>query len=126
MQHQYVAEFNADDEECYSNRYPNSEAAAFLKAYAPVFECPDKELERTWWFRWWTFLKHVKEVPDGYVITEFLPEVGWASKYNAICCAGSHHFREGRCLLMLGLWQRCRTCLNSAMTPRFILPRLTR
>ena len=44
----YVAEFNANDEECYSNRYPNSEAAAFLKAYAPVFECPDKELERTW------------------------------------------------------------------------------
>lgn len=94
----YVAEFNAADEECYSNSYPNSEAAAFLKSYVPVFECPDKELERTWWFRWWTFRKHVKEVPDGYVITEFLPEVGWAGKYNAICCAGPHHFREGRWL----------------------------
>ena len=92
----YVEEFNGSDEEIYIQKYPNSEAEAFLKENIPVFECPDKELEKTWHFRWWTFRKHIKNTPEGYVITEFLPEVPWAGKYNAICCPAAHHFNEGR------------------------------
>ena len=41
----------------------------------PRFDCPDKEIEEIYHFRWWTFRKHVKETPDGFVITEFLPKV---------------------------------------------------
>ena len=94
----YVTEFNATDEELYIQDFPNSAADQFLKDNVPVFECPDKELEKTYYFRWWTFRKHVKTTPEGYIITEFLPEVGWAGKYNAINCPAMHQFSEGRWL----------------------------
>jgi len=45
---QYVAEFNAHDEEVYVQKFPDTEAAAFMKENVPVFECPDKELEKTY------------------------------------------------------------------------------
>ncbi|MCH7226743.1 MGH1-like glycoside hydrolase domain-containing protein [Haloferula sp. A504] len=93
----YVARFNADDEEMYAN-IPNKEALAFLKDNIPLFECPDKHFERTFYFRWWTYRKHVKSTPDGYVITEFLPKVSWSRKHNTINCPAAHHFYEGRWL----------------------------
>ena len=95
---EYVSGFNASDEEIYVQEYPNSAAEQFMQENIPLFECPDKELEKTWYFRWWTFRKHIKTTPEGYVITEFLPEVPWAGKYNAICCPAAHHFNEGRWL----------------------------
>lgn len=95
---EYVDSFNSTDDELYSNEFPNDRAAEFLKANIPVFECPDKELEKTYYFRWWTFRKHIRRIPGGYIITEFLPDVPWARAYNSINCAASHHFREGRWL----------------------------
>ena len=93
----YVDQFNRDDEDLYAN-IPNAAAWEFLKANIPLFECPDKDFERTYYFRWWTYRKHVKETPDGYVITEFLPKVPWSGKENTICCPAGHHFYEGRWL----------------------------
>jgi len=93
----YVDRFNRDDEDLYAN-IPNAAAWEFLKANIPLFECPDKDFERTYYFRWWTYRKHVKETPDGYVITEFLPKVPWSGKYNTISCPAGHHFYEGRWL----------------------------
>lgn len=95
---EYVSAFNAADEEIYIQKYPNSQAEEFMQENIPLFECPDKELEKTWYFRWWTFRKHIKSTPEGYIITEFLPDVSWAGKYNAICCPAAHHFNEGRWL----------------------------
>lgn len=100
----YVAQFNSDDEELYAN-IPNKDALTFLNENIPLFECPDKEFERTWYFRWWTYRKHVKKTPDGYVITEFLPRVGWSGKHNTISCPAGHHFYEGR-------WMRNPTYLD--------------
>jgi len=94
----YVNSFNVTDNEVYVQKYPNTDAEAFLRENIPVFECPDKELEKTWYFRWWTFRKHIKSTPEGYVITEFLPDVSWAGKHNAISCPAAHHFNEGRWL----------------------------
>ena len=96
----YVADFNSTDEEIYVQMYDNSEAEDFMKENIPFFECPDKELEKTYYFRWWTYRKHIKETPEGYGITEFLPDVHWAGKYNAICCPGMHQFAEGLDKLM--------------------------
>lgn len=93
----YVDRFNAEDEELFAN-IPNSEAYDFLKQNIPLFECPDEDMQRTYYFRWWTYRKHVKDTPDGYVITEFLPKVGWAGKHNTISCPAAHHFYEGRWL----------------------------
>ena len=93
----YVDEFNANDEELYTN-IPNAQAWDFLKNNIPLFHCPDKDFERTYYFRWWTYRKHVKKTPDGYVITEFLPQVPWSGKHNTISCPAAHHFYEGRWL----------------------------
>ncbi len=94
----YVEQFNADDEELYANTIPNKSALEFLKNNIPLFECPDKNFERTYYFRWWTYRKHIKQTPDGYVITEFLPKVGWSGKHNTISCPAAHHIYEGRWL----------------------------
>lgn len=94
----YVAEFNATDEELYTNAIPNAAALAFLEGNVPRFECPDADIERTYYFRWWTFRKHLRKTTDGWVITEFLPDVGWAGKHNTISCPLGHHLREGRWL----------------------------
>ncbi len=94
----YIDQFNKDDEELYVQHIPNEQAWDFLKANIPLFECPDKDIERTYYFRWWTYRKHIKQTPDGFVITEFLPQVGWSGKHNTINCAAGHHFYEGRWL----------------------------
>jgi hypothetical protein len=94
---QYVTRFNADDEELYAN-ISNKDALSFLEKNIPLFECPDQDIERTYYFRWWTYRKHVKKTADGYVITEFLPKVSWSGKHNTISCPAAHHYYEGRWL----------------------------
>ncbi|MGQ8335146.1 MGH1-like glycoside hydrolase domain-containing protein [Sunxiuqinia sp. A32] len=94
----YINQFNEEDEELYVQYVPNDQAGIFLKENIPYFQCPDKELEKSYYFRWWTFRKHIKNTPAGFVITEFLPDVPWAGKYNTICCPAGHHFYEGRWL----------------------------
>lgn len=94
----YVDAFNATDNELYKQEIPNNKAFEFLSENIPLFECPDKNVERTYYFRWWTYRKHIKNTPDGFIITEFLPDVSWAGRYNAITCPGTHQFREGRWL----------------------------
>lgn len=94
----YVRDFNSADRELYVNTISNQAARDFLEENIPVFECPDKELEKTYYFRWWTFRKHLKLTPAGYVVTEFLPVVPWSGQYNTINCPASHHFAEGRWL----------------------------
>lgn len=95
---EYVDAFNTSDEELYIQKFPNIEAADFMIENIPLLECPDKNVERTYYFRWWTYRKHIKETPDGHIITEFLPNVSWAARYNAITCPGRFHFLEGRWL----------------------------
>jgi hypothetical protein len=94
----YIQNFNKADKELYIQFIPNNKAEDFLKRNIPWFECPDKELEKTYYFRWWTYRKHIKKTPEGFVITEFLPDVTWAGKYNTINCPAGHHFYEGRWL----------------------------
>jgi len=94
----YIGDFNANDEEVYAGAIPNAKAWAFLSDNIPLFDCADKSLEEIYYFRWWTYRKHLKPTPDGFIITEFLPEVNWAGKYNSINCAAALHIYEGRWL----------------------------
>jgi hypothetical protein len=94
----YIDSFNINDEELYKGAIPNAEAWKFLETNIPFLDCPDKVLEETYYFRWWTYRKHIRNTPEGYIITEFLPEVPWAGKYNGISCAAGFHFSEGRWL----------------------------
>ncbi|WP_187774943.1 MGH1-like glycoside hydrolase domain-containing protein [Pedobacter sp. BS3] len=94
----YIREFNANDDESVVQFIPNQGADEFLKNNIPYFNCPDKALEKTYYFRWWIYRKHIQKTPEGFVITEFLPKVPQAGKYNTISCPASHHFYEGRWL----------------------------
>ena len=94
----YVEEFNKNDCEIYKNEIPNDLAYEWLSDRIPLFECPDKELERTYYFRFWTYRKHIKKTPEGFAVTEFLPKVPWSGKYNIINAPVGHHFTEGRWL----------------------------
>lgn len=64
----------------------------------PLIDLSDKTIEETYYYRWFVFCCHIKKTPEGYVITEFLPDVPWAGKYNAISCPAGHHLYEGRWL----------------------------
>lgn len=90
--------FALDDEELYPHDIRNSCANTWALANIPRFECPDKDIERTYYFRWWTYRKHLRKTSDGWVVTEFLPDVPWAGKNNTISCPLNHHFMEGRWL----------------------------
>ena len=94
----YVEAFNRTDNELYRGFFPNAAAWDFLKDNIPLLDCPDDQLQTTYYFRWWTYRKHIKQTPVGFVVDEFLPKVGWAGKYNTISCAAGHHFHEGRWL----------------------------
>ncbi|MDR1815031.1 MAG: hypothetical protein LBR18_09335 [Tannerella sp.] len=95
----YVEQFNRTDNELYKQFIPNNEAAAFLSANVPRFDCPDKELEEIYYFRWWTYRKQIRQTKaGGFIITAFLPEVGFTGFENSDPCAASHHLHEGRWL----------------------------
>lgn len=95
----YIDNFNQEDNELYKlGEYPNDKAWGFLSENIPLFDCPDKQLEQTYYFRWWTYRKHIRRTPAGFIITEFLPDVPWAGKYNSISCPAAQHFLEGRWL----------------------------
>ena len=90
--------FNCDDVDLYRNAIGNGRALSTIGQEIPLFECPDEEIERTYYFRWWTYRKHLRKTEKGWVVTEFLPDVSWAGKYNTISCPMGHHLREGRWL----------------------------
>lgn len=95
----YVERFCANDEELYKNLIDNAHAYEWLQGEIPLFECPDVTIEETYYFRYWTYRKHLKKTEEQkYIITEFLPKVAWSGKYNEINAAVGHHIYEGRWL----------------------------
>lgn len=72
------------------------EDSDWIRENVPLFECPDSRIQEIYYFRWGVFSKHIEETPDGFIVTEFTPKVGWSGKYNSISCAAGHHIYEGR------------------------------
>ena len=96
----YVDKFNKDDNECYKQDIENTSAASWMAENVPLIQIPDKTIEEIYYFRWWTFRKHVKNTEDGYVLTEFLAPVAWGGKHNTIIAPVGHHVSEGK-------WLKC-------------------
>jgi hypothetical protein len=101
----YVDAFNAADVEDIVNLIPNAAAWEWMSRNVPLFSCPDADIERIYYYRWWTFRKHVKQTPAGIIVTEFIEPVRHAGTYNSISCALGHHLAEGR-------WIRDRRILD--------------
>ncbi|HSU50168.1 MAG TPA: hypothetical protein VLJ41_06250, partial [Segetibacter sp.] len=94
----YVSYFNSIDTETVKNYITNDKAFDWLSKTVPLFECPDTTIEKIYYYRWWTFRKHLKKTPEGYVFTEFITPMNHAGKYNTISSALGHHIYEGRWL----------------------------
>lgn len=95
----YVSEFNAQDkEEAVINLIPNAQSFEWLSNNIPLFDCPDSAIKKVYYFRWWSYRKHIKQTPEGHVVTEFITPVNHAGKYNAISSGLGHQINEGRWL----------------------------
>ena len=94
----HVSRFNSMEDENVTNFVSNAQSWDWLQKEIPLFECPDREAEEMYYFRWWFFRKHLVKTPGGFVITEFLPPVKHAGIYNTISCAAGFHIAEGRWL----------------------------
>ena len=96
----YIEQFNKRDGDKDPDHaaFPNSQAWSFLTENCPLFECPDKEIEKTYYYRWWLYRKHIKKLSGRFVISEFI-------KREPISCPAGHHLNEGR-------WLRNRSVLD--------------
>jgi hypothetical protein len=94
----HLERFNALEDENVTNFVANAQSWDWLQRNIPFFECPDREVEEIYYFRWWSFRKHVVQTTNGFVITEFLTPVKHAGVFNTISCAAGFHLAEGRWL----------------------------
>ncbi|TAK93987.1 MAG: glycoside hydrolase, partial [Verrucomicrobia bacterium] len=94
----HIARFNGMADETITNFVSNAKSWNWLQKNIPLFECPDSEVEELYYFRWWSYRKHVVKTPKGFVITEFLPPVSHAGEFNTISCAAGFHLAEARWL----------------------------
>lgn len=66
----------------------------------PFFECPDREVTTTYYYRWELLTKHLTYgAPNsGYTFTEFIDRPFWSGAYGAISCPAGHQLYEARWL----------------------------
>lgn len=112
----WVERFNRNDDELYRQEFPTTAPSSSCGGKSRTSKPRTRRSCRTYYFRWWTFRKHLRKTADGFVVTEFLPAVPWAGKHNAISCPLGHHLAEGR-------WLHSRVYLDDTL--RFWLTRTT-
>lgn len=88
----YAKCFNSMEDENITNYISNVDSWAWLQKEIPLFECPDHEVEEMYYFRWWSFRKHIEQSPDGFVFSEFL------TRQQPVSSAVGHQIVEGRWL----------------------------
>ena len=104
----YAKKFNTMEDENIVTTIPNAQSSEWLSKNIPLFDCPQKDFEEMYYYRWWTLRKHIKRTPVGYGMTEFLIQRSYADRYNLIACAIGHHVMESR-------WLRDTTYLHQIL-----------
>jgi hypothetical protein len=94
----HIARFNSMEDENVTNFVSNANSWEWLVSNIPLLDCPDSEIEEIYYFRWWSFRKHIVQTTNGFVLTEFLTPMRHAGRFNTISCAVGHHLAEGRWL----------------------------
>ena len=66
----------------------------------PFFECSDREVTTTYYYRWDLLTKHLTYASPntGYSFTEFIDRPFWSGAYGAISCPAGHQLYEARWL----------------------------
>jgi hypothetical protein len=88
----YIKHFNSMEDENVTNFISNADSWNWLQKEIPFFECPDREVEETYYFRWWSLRKHLEQTTNGFVFSEFL------TRATPISSALGHQIAEGRWL----------------------------
>jgi len=72
----------------------------WYKANIPMFECPDADIQTTYYYRWELLTKHLTygSPNSGYSFTEFIDRPFWSGTYGAISCPAGHQLYEARWL----------------------------
>jgi hypothetical protein len=72
----------------------------WYKANIPFFECPDADIQTTYYYRWELLTKHSTygSPLSGYSFTEFIDRPFWSGAYGAISCPAGHQLYEARWL----------------------------
>jgi hypothetical protein len=72
----------------------------WYKQTIPFFECPDPDIDTTYYYRWELVTKHLTygSPSTGYVFTEFIDRPSWSGRYGAISCPAGHQLYEVRWL----------------------------
>src|SRR5438132_362964 len=55
----HISRFNSIEDENVTNFVSNAQSWDWLSSNTPFFDCPDPELEEIYYFRWWSFRKHI-------------------------------------------------------------------
>ena len=68
----------------------------WYKANIPFFECPDPDIDTTYYYRWELVTKHLTygSPNSGYSFTEFIDRPFWSGAYGAISCPAGHQLYE--------------------------------
>ena len=93
----YIEKFEKLDGGKYERFFDKStDIYGFLKDNLPKFSCSDKALEEIYYFRAYTFAKHLKVNRYNQVIlTEWLDTQSWQKETDgAISCPVGHHISE--------------------------------
>ncbi len=82
-----------------AGRYFGNDAPWFERNI-PFFDCSDPQITRIYYYRWELYKSHLKDLGRrGYIVTEFLDDVGWAKKpFQSLNDATAFHINEGRWL----------------------------
>lgn len=88
----HIERFNTMEPEVVVNAVPNAQAWEWLQANVPFFECPDREVEEIYWFRWWAVRKQLRrdEASGRWTLTEFI------NRARPVSSAFGHHLAEWR------------------------------
>ena len=72
----------------------------WYKENIPFFECPDAEINTTYYYRWELVTKHLTygSPNSGYSFTEFIDRPFWSGAYGSISCPAGHQLYEIRWL----------------------------
>src|SRR5438876_11220772 len=72
----------------------------WYKTNIPFFECPDADIQTTYYYRWELLTKHLTygSPNSGYSFTEFIDRPFWSGAYGAISCPAGHQLYEARWL----------------------------
>ena len=69
----YIEHFNAMEDENITNFVSNADSWNWLIKEIPFFECPDREVEEMYYFRWWYFRKHLVQTLRRILSSQLVP-----------------------------------------------------